>query len=232
MGIEINRISQLHPRLFHMAEHGAWKNIQQYGLCSTTALLDLFKVLTDERIKIERQRRPAPMQIQSAGSGIAVVRDQRPMSDSKLAGCLLDGLTPTDWYQILNGKVFFWLTEARLKTLMAAYGEQPHLVLEVDTAELLKRHGNRVKLSPMNTGTTSPVAFPRGRTTFLSPDQYPFEENARKKGGPQKAIVELTVEYSVPDVAEITVSATHRELKDNTFVLLDTLYTKPHGPCR
>lgn len=136
------------------------------------------------------------------------------MSDKKLAGCLRDGLTPQDWYRMLNRKVFFWLTEARLETLLAAYSDRTQLVLEIDTAAMLRKHGNKVLLTPMNTGCTSPMAFPRGVDSFLPPHAYPFEENRRKKGGRAKAIVELTVDYAVPDIADFTVRATNREFKN------------------
>lgn len=226
MGITLEQISRLHPKLFHMAEQGAWPGIQQHGLLSTSALLDLFEVAGEERAEIEECRRPGPKIIKHPKFGTAVIRDQRPMSDSKLRGCLDDGLTPPDWYRLLNGRVFFWLTQKRLVGLMKAYRERPHLVLEVDTAELLRRHGNNVLLTPMNTGTTSPMAFPRGIRTFLPPDQYPFEENARKKGGRTKAIVELTVGYAVRDIADFTLSATHREVSGEDLTLIDTLHSK------
>jgi hypothetical protein len=99
-----------------------------------------------------------------------------------------DGLKPTDWYRMLNGRVFFWLTEARLETLLAAYGDRPQLVLEVDTAALLDEHGAKISLTPMNTGCTSPMAFPRGLDSFLSPGTYPYEENKRKRAGKQRRL--------------------------------------------
>jgi hypothetical protein len=80
---------------------------------------------------------------------------------------------------------------------MGAYSDEPHLVLELDTEKLLSTHGHEIRLAPMNTGCTSPMAFPRGANTFLRPEDYDFEGNRRKKGGPTKAIVELTVELSL-----------------------------------
>jgi hypothetical protein len=148
------------------------------------------------------------------------------MSDSKLANCLRGGLTPADWYRILNGKVFFWLTEPRLLTLMSAYSDREHLVLEVDTAELLKRNGAAVMLTPMNTGTTNPMAFPRGPSTFQPPSKYRFEMNKRKKGGAKKAIVELTVDYSVPSISDFTLRATHRRFENGNSVITDILFAK------
>jgi len=55
-----------------------------------------------------------------------VLRDNKPLSESKLAACLQDGLTPEDWYapedwyEILNGRLFFWPTSQRVETLLGA----------------------------------------------------------------------------------------------------------------
>ena len=209
MGISLERIAELHPTVYHMAEYGTWESIKRHGLLSTSALLDLFGVGGSEREAIEGTLRKRPMQIRDPNNGEVTIRDHR-MSNTKLAGCLRDGLIPADWYRLLNGKVFFWLTEERLITLMRAYADREHLVLEIDTSELLKRHGDRVLLTPMNTGTTTPMAFPRGRNTFQPPHKYRFEMNKKKKGGAKKAIVELTVEHSVRDIPEFTIRATHQ----------------------
>ncbi len=226
MGITSDEIAEIHPTLYHMAEHGSWPSIRKHGLLSTTALLDLYGINGDARMRVESQLRREMIPIKGPKEESAWIRDQRPMSDKKLANCLQDGMIPTDWYRLLNGKVFFWLTEARLETLLGAYSDRPQLVLEVDTAALLQRHGRRVFLTPMNTGCTSPMAFPRGLDSFLRPRDYPFEENRRKKGGKAKAIVELTVEYSVPDVAELTVRATHREFQNGHSVIQEVVHQR------
>jgi len=226
MGITLNEIAEIHPTLYHMAEFGSWPSIRRHGLLSTTALLDLYAINGKSRTRIESERRRNMVPITSTKGDSACIRDQRPMSDTKLAGCLRDGLTPRDWYRLLNGKVFFWLTEARLETLLAAYSDRPQLVLEVDTSALLGKHGGRVFLTPMNTGCTSPMAFPRGLDSFLPPHAYPFEENRRKKGGKIKSIVELTVDYSVPDIADFTVRATHREFENGRSAIREVVYDR------
>jgi uncharacterized protein DUF7002 len=224
MSVTFEKIIELHPTLFHMAERGTWESIRSRGLLSTSALMDLFQITGSKREEIEAAIRKRRIDL-DVGTGRIVIRDQK-MSDSKLAKCLQDRLTTRDWLLMLNGKVFFWLTEPRLITLMKSYAKDEHLVLEVDTAELLKRHGARVMLAPMNTGTTSPMGFPRGLKTFLPPDQYPFEAHKKTKGGAKKAIVELTVDYSVPDIAEFTTRATHRRIKGDATVITETVHVR------
>ena len=103
-----------HPKLFHMSESGSWQSIQQHGLLSTTALLDLFGVEGQERSRIETKWRGRGVSIQHPDYGIAVIRDQGPMPPHTLAP-LLDGLTPADWYELINRKSFFWLAERKVR---------------------------------------------------------------------------------------------------------------------
>src|SRR6185312_14586628 len=107
------------PRLYHMAERDAWPSIRLHGLLSTTALLDLFEIKGAQRIALEEAHRPESVIITHPKYGKATVRDQKPMDDKGLTRCLT-GVTPREWYRILNRKTFFWLTEERFRTLIGA----------------------------------------------------------------------------------------------------------------
>ncbi|HEX7891935.1 MAG TPA: hypothetical protein VF522_21485 [Ramlibacter sp.] len=120
------------------------------------------------------------------------------MSDARLANCLQDGITPQQWYEFLNGKTFFWATLARLHTLLAAYGEQEHDVLIVDTQSLVRAHEAQMWLCHMNSGNTTPWAHPRNYDVFKRIDEYPVTSTGR----PAKEIAEVVVDYSVPDIAK------------------------------
>jgi len=70
-------------------------------------------------------------------------------------------------------------------------------VLEVDTAELLRRHGERVTLSPINSGATFALGpAPRGPDTFRRIADHPDG----------KPVVELAVDHAVPDITDFVVS--------------------------
>ncbi|XXV24095.1 hypothetical protein WME87_37790 [Sorangium sp. So ce1389] len=174
----------------------------RHGLLSTSALLDLFGVRGPDRDAIESTHRPESLTITHPLHGTAVIRDQKPMSDKALRRALGDSLSPAEWYRLLNGMVFFWLTEKRLKRLLEAveYRDKRQTVLTIDTARLLERHRHRVRLSPMNSGNTRPYPHPRGRDTFLPLSEYPFESRRMRRLEPA---VELTVEYSVPDIRDV-----------------------------
>ncbi len=203
-GISTSALVHHYPNLFHMAEAGSWPTIAQNGLLSTTALLDLFNVTGSNRQALESKHRPQGTAIAHPVYGQAVIRDQKPMDDKGLVRALQDGLQPTDWYRLLNGMVFFWLSRKRLETLLSAkaYRSKRQTVLTVSTSRLLARHKATVMLSPMNSGCTKPFPHPRGLDTFLPLGQYPFGKWQKKRRGGD-AIVELTVKYSVPDIKDL-----------------------------
>ena len=209
------------PTLYHMAERGSWASIEKNGLLSTSALLDLYHVNGDNREKIEGQRRPESVPINRTGMPTAVIRDQIPMDDSGLLRCLPSHITPTDWYRLLNKKVFFWLTRDRLHRILnaGAYRHKEHDVLELDARALVEKYSERIWLCPMNSGCTKPIPHPRDETIFSRIPEYPYSDwkRKRKKG---ERVVELCVDHSVPDISDFVtrvVSMRGREEIGNIF---------------
>ena len=202
-GVGAQAFSERFPRLFHMAEAGSWPSIQRHGLLSTSALLELFEVRGEQRVALEARHRPESVTLHHPRHGTAVIRDQKPMNDAGLLRSLQGGLTPTDWYQLLNAQVFFWVSHKRLTKLLnaRAYRDKRQTVLTVDTARLLARHEARVLLSPLNSGATKPFARERGPDTFLPMARYPFSfwDQKRKRRDP---VAELTVTHAVPDIRD------------------------------
>jgi hypothetical protein len=205
-----------------MAADGSWDSIARHGLLSTSALLDLFEYRGERRHQLEACHRPESVTIKHAEHGRAVIRDQKPMDDQGLRRCL-EGMTPQDWYRTLNSRVFLWLTQERLQRMLnaAAYRDQTHVVLTIDTYALLERHYKRVVLSPMNSGATKPYPFPRGSSTFRRLDNYPLAEMVKKRGN-RDPIVELAVDYSLPDIREMVLAV---ELMKGEQILETTLET-------
>ena len=196
--MKIEALTARYPILYHMAEDGSLDSIQRNGLLSTSALLDRFEVEGERRCAIESARRPEMASLDHPEYGTVRVRDNKPMLESVLQRCLT-GMTPREWYETLNRRVFFWVDRRRLLKLLGAraYRDRPHLVLEVDTAELLRRHAERVTLSPINSGATFTMKpAPRALQTFRSITEHP----------PDKPVVELAVDYAVPDIAEMILS--------------------------
>lgn len=215
LGVEPGELIRRYPRLYHMAADGSWESISKHGLLSTSALLDLFEYRDEQRYALEACRRPESVIIEHPEHGRAVIRDQKPMDDKGLRRSL-QGMAPEDWYRTLNKRAFFWLTRERLQRMLnaAAYRDKRHVVLTLDTSVLVERHRERIVLSPMNSGATKPYPFPRGLDTFQRLGSYPFADMLKKRGN-QDPIVELAIDYSVPDVREMVLTV---ELMKNAQV--------------
>jgi len=122
------------------------------------------------------------------------------MAPDRLAKGLQDGITTEEWYALINGKVFMWAQERRLFGLLGArhYRALEHDVLTINSASLLEEHVDSVWLCPMNSGNTFPIPHRRGKDTFRRLSDYP----ARSNGRPEKEVVEVVVDYSIPDISD------------------------------
>ena len=200
----------IYPRLWHMAHDGAWPAIQAHGLRSAAALVEDYGVDPGLRGSLLNVRRPQSVMLELAGLPGAVLRDQKPMDDTRLARCLEDGLTPADWYALLNTMSFFWLSRSRIWTLLSAraYRNVEQTVLTLDSASLVAAHRDRIRLSPINSGATLFSPRPRGLGTFVAVGDFPYHERSRTRR-PENNVVELVVDHSVPDLAD-HVLAVHR----------------------
>lgn len=220
---ELEQLILRYPVLFHMAELGSWPSIREHGLLSTSALLDLYAYSGAQRYKLEYQRRADSCMISNPSYGTAVVRDQKPLTDAALERCLLDGLTPSDWYRMLNARVFFWLTEERLERLLKAgsYASASHDVLIVETRPLVEVHRESITLAPINTGNTRPNPQPRGLSTFSSIEDYPYGAWMEKRRG-KDPVVELAVIGGISDIERFTIGV--REMQGSDVIR--TIWTR------
>lgn len=214
--MKICDLIRTYPRLWHMAEDGSWPSISERGLLSTSALLDLYDVCGERRFAIESCHRPESVTISKAGLPDAVIRDQKPMSTEALNKCLEPGITAQVWYETLNDKTFFWTSRERLRRLLGAraYRETPQIVLTINTETLVNQHSGRIYLSPINSGSTIFNPQPRGSSTFLPIEDYPFEDWKQKRTSAAKAVAEVVVSGGVPDIAS-HVLAVHRVVQSN-----------------
>jgi hypothetical protein len=195
------KILARYPRLYHLTHLENVEAIKGRGLLSTSALLDLFGIEGDERRAIEESNRRQLVPIVHPVHGRAVLRDQKPMDDRGLTRALRDGITPVEWYRLVNRHVFFWVDEGRVERLLGAqaYRDERHALVISRTAGLFERHAQDVVLSPINTGATKPMPHPRGRDCFVPMETYPYEDWHTKRRG-KDPVVELAVPTAVPDL--------------------------------
>jgi hypothetical protein len=198
-------LAERHPRLYHVTSPGALPGILRFGLLPTNRLLDLFEVTGHERAAIERQRRPKSVTLSHPAYGEVVITDNYPLSETKLAACLDDGLEPADWLAILNQRVFFWPHEARVRELLNAKLNRgrDRLVLVLDTLSVASRHAERMELSPSNSGSTIHQPARRGLSTFtpLLRHGYATWQRLRRKRKLDR-IKEVTVVDGVDSIAD------------------------------
>lgn len=188
--------------LYHMAEDGSWSNILNYGLLSTTAILDKWEIVGNERKKFESQLRPEIVQLYHKNYGIAKLRDQKAMNQDLLSRSLPKNISIEDWCRYINRRVFFWANWTGLKRLLSAqsYINKPHIVITLDTVKLVKSYREKITLSDINTGSTFPR---RGKT---EPEQRDFNTFRKIADFDSAWVNELAVDYGITDVVNFVLS--------------------------
>lgn len=167
-----------YPSLWHLAHADSWPSIERHGLFSCQQIVRRWEVPAEAAQALLARRRPEPVVLEHPDLGRAVLRDQHPLSEERLAPALTDGMTVAQWLRLLNSMVFFFPSEKAMRGLHAAYCSQPAVVLKVRTRSLLDAHGARVRLAGINTGYTMRKVTPRGRDTFLPVRRYDHTKRA------------------------------------------------------
>lgn len=217
------QIASSYPVLFHMASGGAWPLIRKHGLLSTIELLKKFKIDADTTETLVSQYRPHSVEVVSPEGEIALVRDQRPMSDSGLVRALPESISPSDWYEKLNSLTFFWPTEERLKKMYAAkpYIGKKHDIIKVDSNSFVEEYYEHIVLCPINSGCTKPFAHKRDFSVFHEAIDYPFEQR-RKSRGLSNAVAEIAVPGGVPNISDYVIEVLQTENVDGEIKILSS----------
>ena len=193
---------KLPDRIYHLAEASNWPLIQRDGLLSASRLLSAAGLAG-----LERAQRLAHTELPN----LVHIRDQRPMPPTALKNCLC-GISPADWYAMINSRVFFWLDPDRLNRQRAACEPRPQVVIAIDSAGLVAAHEGHVAVTPINTGNARRKPARRGAATFV-----PFAEWIRSGWASEAAAlgipvrkrshqpVELVVIDAVPDIMRFVV---------------------------
>jgi hypothetical protein len=148
---------------YHLAEPGNLASIRQHGLLSTDRLLDLAKVPENEREAILFQHRPESVVLPNG----VIIRDQKPMPPRLIARALPKDVPPSAWYRFLNRFVFLWSNRARVERHLRAFGGRPQILLAFDASQLLDQLGDKIYLSPINSGNARRRPVPRSTLTFV-----------------------------------------------------------------
>jgi hypothetical protein len=156
-------MEQILPRLcFHLAEQDNWSSIQRSGLLPASRLMDRAGVSGETRKAMEHGRREQRTVLPDG----TVIRDNRPLPLVALDQCLV-GMSPAEWFAMLNSKVFFWFDLSRLERQRWACRAHPQVVMVFETAALLAQHEALAAVTPINTGSAMRKAALRGMQTFV-----------------------------------------------------------------
>jgi hypothetical protein len=187
--------------VYHMAEEANWASIRSLGLLPCNRLLDVAGVTGEERQRLEQEHRSEHTILPNGMH----IRDQKPMPPSALRTCLI-GLTPAEWYALINARVFFWIDPARLNRQRAACGQRPQVVLTLDARTLVEAYREFAYVTPINTGNARRRPARRGAGTFVSHASWlksRWESESAALGTRERsrnhAPVELTIVGPVPD---------------------------------
>lgn len=176
--------------VYHLVDARNLASIRRHGLMSTERLLDLAGMAMDDKAVFLRDHRPKGIQL---GNGVAI-RDQSPMPPSALAGVLDGGMTPSDWYALLNRFVFFWPSMDRLDRHRRACGAREQVILTFDGEALFDHFRDRTFVAPINTGNARRRPARRGPDTLVPYAQW------LTKGWPDRRASHPAAEFLVEDV--------------------------------
>ena len=198
-------------QVYHLVEASNWPSVQRHGLLSAYELMRLAGLpqAVQKRVSTTQRLQHTMLSDQLA------IRDQAPMPADALQKCLV-GMSPAQWYALLNRLVFFWCDRDRLNRQLGACNGRAQIVLTVDTKQLLARHARHVALTPFNTGNARRKPAIRGQATFVPYSTWvesAWRSEAEMLGIRERpsrhAPVELTVADAVRDVAQFIVDVEH-----------------------
>jgi hypothetical protein len=159
---------------YHLAHTSNLPSIRQHGLMSTESLLAVARIPRSEHKEILNQHRQEQLVL---SNGI-IIRDQCPMPPHALAKALPEGVTPSDWYRLLNTFVFLWPNKDRVERHWRACNGVPQSLLIFDALRLLEELGDRIYVSPINSGNA------RRRPSRRSPGSFVLYQEWVKTGWP------------------------------------------------
>ena len=96
-------------------------------------------------------------------------------------------------------------------------------MLTLDSERFVTAYARSITLSPMNSGSTMRNALRRGEKTFLPIVEFPFER--RRKTRPiENTVVELLVNYSVPDVEDFVIKVEETKGTEHLETIFDRAF--------
>ena len=158
----------LPPSLYHVADARGWPSIQQHGLLTTASILRRWEIDSNIAEAALTQIRHEPLgPLEHVDMGTAWIRDQNKMTEKGLSKALSDGTNVADWCTMLNRQVFLFPNRAAAEKLLDAYRPHPQVIIALRTASLVEAYGTLLRLTRINTGSTTRAPAGRGEHSFF-----------------------------------------------------------------
>jgi hypothetical protein len=181
------------PNLWHATFPGGWDGIQQSGLRPS---LDLLTAAGREGEASELREEQVTL---SLPEGEAVLRAQTP--NRKDPAPYLDGITAEEWYRLLNGRSYFYVSRDDVDKMVAASLE---LGIAQDVATFQTRRLLTPVVDQVQVATVNATTFPRASGAVRGPGT--FQALADFAGVPTKIKeVTVTAPIKIEDSAVISV---------------------------
>lgn len=151
------------PKLaYHLIEAQNWQSIQRRGLLPSEQLIrEAFPTISEQTALISSHRKNHTV----LPTGVHV-RDQKPMPPAALKACLI-GMTPAEWYALVNAHVFFWFDRERANRQRAACAGRAQYLAVVRTEALIGMFGDFSYVTPFNVGYALRRPAKRGERTLV-----------------------------------------------------------------
>ena len=154
----------LPPTAVHFVDASNWPAVQRDGFRTAASLMRAAGV--DEGA--QRRFRPTG---ETLPSGV-YIRDQKPMPPSALKRCLDAGLTPEDWYAMVNMGIYFWVDRDRADRHQRALRGRPQVRLELSVERILDEYGSVAFLTPFNIGSALRRQAQRGPRSLVPVERW------------------------------------------------------------
>ena len=192
------------PRLYHVTDRRSRGLIEREGLLCARSMIERFVSDPEARDRLVSERRRDFLTLHDGPEGYAALNDNAPLVFGKLASRLDDGLSPTDWLRILNGRVFFWPEPQERFFAAGRRGGRELLLLTLSTASLARAYEGRLDLAPINTGSALREPARRGLRTFTPASEVSWDAWRRLRSDVKSSldqVRELSIRGDVPDAA-------------------------------
>ncbi len=193
--MDVDQLAQRFPNLWHVTFADGWNGIQRHGFLRAIDVLP----------KRCRALRTEPTCVDMADGTRIMLRDQlRTRVDPTRS---LDGITPSEWWQLVNSRVYFFCRQREADTLVDSYlgREFTQEVIKLRTKPLLEVVTKDIEVTTVNVGVFPRTKGPsRGRSSFIPLADYPLADAPK--------IREITVVARVPATSTAITSIVRHEV--------------------